>query len=150
MIPGLTKWRIYQAFSMPLMLAKAGPFLISLNPVMTAHFTDFISRPCVLRDVAYSTRKMKPDSGGHAVEARHASTVLTAGKLDSIRQAKELSLECWKSAPLPFHRIASTILLRTACNHLIHLKTLPVHVLSKLLKQPKSPRDEVALTQLFW
>ena len=72
-IPGLSKWRIDQARRHAIDLGEGQPvvetpiFRIRLDPVKTDHFIDFISRPCFLQDVAYGTRKLKLDSGGHAV-----------------------------------------------------------------------------------
>ena len=73
MIPGLSKWRIDQARRHAIDVGKGQPlvetpiFRTRLDPVKTDHFIDYISRPCFLQDVAYGTRKLKLDSGGHAV-----------------------------------------------------------------------------------
>ena len=73
MIPGLSKWRIDQARRHAIDVGEGQPvvetpiFRIRLDPVKTDHFIDFISRPCFLQDVAYGTRKLKLDGGGHAV-----------------------------------------------------------------------------------
>ena len=73
MIPGLTKWRVDQARCHATDVGEGQPLLekpifrIRLDPAKTDHFIDYISRPCFLQDVAYGTRKLKLDSGGHAV-----------------------------------------------------------------------------------
>ena len=73
MIPGLSKWRIDQARRHAIDVGEGQPvvetsiFRTRLDPVKTDHFIDYISRPCFLQDVAYGTRKLKLDSGGHAV-----------------------------------------------------------------------------------
>ena len=73
MIPGLSKWRIDQARRHAIDVGEGQPvvetpiFRTRLDPVKTDHFIDFISRPCFLQDVAYGTRKLKLDSGEHAV-----------------------------------------------------------------------------------
>ena len=73
MIPGLSKWRIDQARCHATDVGEGQPihdkpiFRVRLDPVKTDHFVDYISRPCFLQDVAYGTRKVKLDSGGHAV-----------------------------------------------------------------------------------
>ena len=73
MIQGLSKWRIDQARRHAIDVGEGQPlsdkpiFRTRLDPVKTDHFIDYISRPCFLQDVAYGTRKLKLDSGGHAV-----------------------------------------------------------------------------------
>ena len=73
MIPGLSKWRIDQARCHATDVGEGQPLLYKpifrtrLDPVKTDHFIDYVSRPCFLQDVAYGTRKLKLDSGGHAV-----------------------------------------------------------------------------------
>ena len=75
MIPGLSNWRIDQACQHVIDVGEGQPvvetpiFRTHLDPVnlKTDHFIDYISRPCFLQDVAYGTRKLKLDSGGHAV-----------------------------------------------------------------------------------
>ena len=73
MIPGLSKWRIDQAHRHAIDVGEGQPvvetpiFRMRLDPVKTDHFIDFMSRPCFLQDVAYGTRKLKLDGGGHAV-----------------------------------------------------------------------------------
>ncbi|XP_073242488.1 acetylcholinesterase-like [Porites lutea] len=73
MMPGLSKWRIDQARCHATDVGEGQPihdkpiFRARLDHVKTDHFVDYISRPCFLQDVAYGTRKLKLDSGGHAV-----------------------------------------------------------------------------------
>jgi len=73
MIPGISKWRIDRARRHAIDVGVGQPpveqpiYRTRLEPVKTDHFIDFISRPCFLQDVAYGTRKLKLDSGGHAV-----------------------------------------------------------------------------------
>ena len=68
MILGLSKCRIDEARCHATDVGESQPiFRARLDHVKTDHFVDYISRPCFLQDVAYGTRKLKLDSGGHAV-----------------------------------------------------------------------------------
>lgn len=68
-LPGVTKWKIDQARLHAAVNGRGSPIIsrpihrTRLDPVKTDHFLDFISRPCLLQDVAYGTRKLKLDSG---------------------------------------------------------------------------------------
>ena len=73
MIPGLSKWRIDQAHCHATDVGEGQHLLYKpifptrLNPMKTDDFIDYVSRPYFLQDVAYGTRKLKLNSGGHAV-----------------------------------------------------------------------------------
>lgn len=68
-LPGITKWQIDQARLHAAINGRGLPSIsrpihrTRLDPVKTEHFLDFISRPSLLQDVAYGTRKLKLDSG---------------------------------------------------------------------------------------
>ena len=87
-IPGLTKWRIDEAFrtSSSRIIAPAVLQRCRLDPVKVDHFLHFISSPSLLQDVAYGTKTLRL-SDGETIEIPNVVRMLVVSRLTHLYQS---------------------------------------------------------------